>query len=41
MDFDFSSEQDQLREAVGNWVRRSYSFERRRQIESTPRCGVF
>ncbi len=35
MDFDFSSEQDQLREAVGNWVRRSYSFERRRQIERT------
>ncbi|WP_338500188.1 acyl-CoA dehydrogenase family protein [Delftia tsuruhatensis] len=33
MDFDFSSEQDQLREAVSNWVRRSYTFERRRQIE--------
>lgn len=35
MDFDFSSEQDQLREAVGNWVRRSYTFERRRQIEKS------
>lgn len=35
MDFDFSTEQDQLREAVSNWVRRSYSFERRRQIESS------
>ena len=35
MDFDFSSEQDQLREAVGTWVRRSYTFERRRQIEKS------
>lgn len=33
MDFDFSCEQDQLREAVNNWVRRSYTFERRQKIE--------
>lgn len=30
MDFDFSDDQDQLREAVGRWVEKAYSFERRR-----------
>lgn len=32
MDFDFSDEQDQLREAVRKWVERSYTAERRAQI---------
>ena len=30
MDFDFTEEQDQLRDAVSRWVDRSYTFERRR-----------
>jgi alkylation response protein AidB-like acyl-CoA dehydrogenase len=30
MDFDFSEEQEQLRDAVRKWVDRSYDFERRR-----------
>ncbi|KQT09596.1 acyl-CoA dehydrogenase family protein [Ramlibacter sp. Leaf400] len=30
MDFDFSDEQEQLRDAVRKWVDRSYDFERRR-----------
>ncbi|MBI5275476.1 MAG: acyl-CoA dehydrogenase family protein [Burkholderiales bacterium] len=32
MDFDFSDEQEQLRDAVRKWVGRSYGFERRRAI---------
>jgi hypothetical protein len=32
MDFDFSDEQEQLRDAVRKWVDRSYGFERRRAI---------
>ncbi|HSW20879.1 MAG TPA: acyl-CoA dehydrogenase family protein [Ramlibacter sp.] len=31
MDFDFSDEQEQLRDAVRKWVDRSYDFERRRR----------
>ena len=32
MDFDFSDEQDQLRDAVRKWVDKAYTFERRRAI---------
>ncbi len=32
MDFDFSEDQDQLRDAVRKWVEKAYSFERRRTI---------
>jgi alkylation response protein AidB-like acyl-CoA dehydrogenase len=32
MDFDFSDDQEQLRDAVRKWVDRSYTFERRRAI---------
>lgn len=32
MDFDFTEEQEQLRDAVRKWVARSYAFERRRAI---------
>src|SRR6059058_4933283 len=32
MDFNFSDEQEQLRDAVRKWVDRSYGFERRRAI---------
>lgn len=32
MDFDFSDDQLQLREAVARWVEKAYVFERRRQI---------
>jgi alkylation response protein AidB-like acyl-CoA dehydrogenase len=32
MDFDFSDDQEQLRDAVRKWVDRSYDFERRRGI---------
>ena len=32
MDFDFSDDQQQLREAVAKWVEKSYDFERRRKI---------
>ncbi len=32
MDFDFSDDQQQLREAVARWVEKSYDFERRRKI---------
>jgi len=34
MDFDFSDEQDQLRDAVRKWVDKAYSFDRRRVIAS-------
>ncbi len=33
MDFDFSDDQQQLRDAVAKWVEKGYSFDRRRQIE--------
>jgi alkylation response protein AidB-like acyl-CoA dehydrogenase len=32
MDFDFSDEQEQLRDAVRKWVDRGYTFERRREL---------
>src|SRR5205809_813356 len=32
MDFNFTEDQDQLRDAVRKWVDRSYGFERRRAI---------
>ena len=34
MDFNFSDDQEQLRDAVRKWVDRSYTFERRRAITS-------
>ena len=34
MDFDFSDEQEQLRDAVRKWVDKGYTFERRREITS-------
>lgn len=34
MDFDFSDEQEQLRDAVRKWVDKGYDFERRRRIEA-------
>ena len=33
MDFDFSDDQEQLRDAVRKWVDKGYAFERRRTIE--------
>ena len=33
MDFDFSDDQEQLRDAVRKWVAKAYTFERRRGIE--------
>ncbi len=33
MDFDFTDDQQQLRDAVAKWVEKGYGFERRRQIE--------
>ncbi|MFM8691242.1 MAG: acyl-CoA dehydrogenase family protein, partial [Limnohabitans sp.] len=32
MDFDFSDDQEQLRDAVRKWVEKGYDFERRRAI---------
>ena len=34
MNFDFTDEQEQLRDAVRKWVDKSYTFERRRGIET-------
>lgn len=34
MDFDFSDDQEQLRDAVRRWVDKGYDFERRRRIEA-------
>jgi alkylation response protein AidB-like acyl-CoA dehydrogenase len=34
MDFNFTDDQDQLRDAVRKWVQRSYTFDRRRSEES-------
>jgi alkylation response protein AidB-like acyl-CoA dehydrogenase len=34
MDFDFSDDQQQLRDAVAKWVEKGYGFERRRSIEA-------
>lgn len=38
MDFNFSDDQQQLRDAVAKWVEKGYGFERRREIE---RAGGF
>ena len=35
MDFDFSDDQEQLRDAVRKWVDKGYNFDRRRAIEKT------
>ncbi len=35
MNFDFTDEQEQLRDAVRKWVDKSYTFDRRRSIEAT------
>lgn len=35
MDFDFSDDQEQLRDAVRKWVDKGYSFDRRRAIENS------
>ncbi|MEO8928633.1 MAG: acyl-CoA dehydrogenase, partial [Caldimonas sp.] len=32
MDFDFSDDQEMLRDSVRKWVERGYDFERRRKI---------
>ncbi len=32
MDFDFSDDQLQLRDAVAKWVEKSYDFERRKKV---------
>ena len=32
MDFDFSDDQEQLRDAVRKWVDKAYTFDRRREI---------
>jgi alkylation response protein AidB-like acyl-CoA dehydrogenase len=32
MDFDFSDEQEQLRDAVRKWVDKAYSFDERKAI---------
>ena len=32
MDFNFSEDQQQLRDAVAKWVEKGYGFERRREI---------
>ena len=37
MDFDFSDDQEQLRDAVRKWVDKEYAFDRRRAIENA--CG--
>ncbi|MES1163077.1 MAG: acyl-CoA dehydrogenase family protein, partial [Rhizobacter sp.] len=34
MDFNFSDDQQQLRDAVAKWVEKGYGFERRRGIEA-------
>ena len=38
MDFDFSDDQEQLRDAVRKWVAKAYTFERRR---ATTQSGGF
>ena len=38
MDFDFTDDQEQLRDAVRKWVDKGYDFERRRSIT---RAGGF
>ncbi|MBS0428742.1 MAG: acyl-CoA dehydrogenase family protein [Proteobacteria bacterium] len=35
MDFNFSDDQQQLRDAVAKWVEKGYDFERRRKIEAS------
>ena len=34
MDFNFSDDQEQLRDAVAKWVAKGYDFERRKKIAS-------
>ena len=34
MDFNFSDDQEQLRDAVRKWVDKGYDFERRRKTEA-------
>src|SRR3569623_905497 len=43
MDFDFTDEQQQLRDAVRRWVDRGYGFEKRRAIVREGGCdpGVY
>jgi alkylation response protein AidB-like acyl-CoA dehydrogenase len=36
MDFDFSDDQEQLRDAVRKWVDKGYDFERRRHAVARP-----
>ena len=36
MDFDFSDDQEQLRDAVRRWVDKGYGFERRRALAISP-----
>ncbi|VVE54053.1 hypothetical protein PTE31013_04931 [Pandoraea terrigena] len=38
MDFEFTDDQDQLRDAVRKWVKRSYTFEHRKRL-ANPSCG--
>ena len=40
MDFDFSDDQDQLRDAVRKWVDKAYTFERRRSIAKDGGCSA-
>jgi alkylation response protein AidB-like acyl-CoA dehydrogenase len=35
MNFDFTDDQEQLRDAVRKWVDKAYTFERRRAIEKS------
>lgn len=35
MNFDFTEDQDQLRDAVRKWVDKAYTFERRQAIEKS------
>ena len=38
MDFDFSDDQEQLRDAVRKWVDKGYDFERRKKIVAAGGC---
>ena len=38
MDFDFSDDQEQLRDAVRKWVDKGYTFERRRAAVAATKC---
>ena len=39
MDFDFSDDQEMLRDSVRKWVEKAYTFERRREIERLKRIA--